>query len=97
MQLLIRQLINITSCRMWISLPAEAAAEQPLPNKEETLQSLPVDTVSLNIINYRCHQKMSGERPINASDVKVPEIIIILDTYLEMLRMFKAGEKQHMC
>ena len=54
--------------------------------------------VSLNIINYRCHQKMSGERPINGSDVKVSEIIrIILDTYLEMLRMFKAGEKQHMC
>ena len=41
---------------------------------------------------------MSGERPINGSDVKVSEIIrIILDTYLEMLRMFKAGEKQHMC
>ena len=41
---------------------------------------------------------MSGERPINASDVKVSEIIrIILDTYLEMLRMFEAGEKQHMC
>ena len=53
--------------------------------------------VSLNIINYRCHQKMSGERPINGSDVKVSEIRIILDTYLEMLRMFKAGEKQHMC
>lgn len=42
---------------------------------------------------------MSEKRPVNSSDMKDARNNngIILDIYLEMLRMFKAGEKQHMC
>lgn len=48
LQLLIRQLVNSISYRMWKPLPAETATEQQLPNKEEILQSLPVDAVSFS-------------------------------------------------
>lgn len=42
---------------------------------------------------------MSEKRLVNSSDVKSARNNhrIILDIYLEMLRMFEAGEKQHMC
>lgn len=42
---------------------------------------------------------MSAKRPINSDDMKGARYNnrIVLGIYLEMLRMFEAGEKQHMC